>query len=175
MTSIALARCDVDDPCFNKCGSPLPERGTRTLLKSISPHGRLQIMKYRTFDWINLPGWRWAKIKQFALDGSSCSLHTEVSKAHGGSFGVVHSKISVCGNSRSRGCQRHPTGKRHPHTEDAKPSRRDNDAVVSALATSRWGARKKQTYHREEQKAFTPKPCLAALPAPRNTKADTRL
>ena len=51
---------------------------------------------------VNLPGWRWATIMQFALDGSSCSLHTEVSKAHGGSFGVVHSIISVCGILRSR-------------------------------------------------------------------------
>ena len=52
---------------------------------------------------INLPGWRWARIKQLALVGSSSSRHSEACKALGGSFGVVHSKISVCGSSRSRG------------------------------------------------------------------------
>jgi len=52
---------------------------------------------------LNLPGWRWARIKQLALVGSSSSRHSEACKALGGSFGVVHSKISVCGSSRSRG------------------------------------------------------------------------
>ena len=53
----------------------------------------------------NLPGWRWARIKQLALVGSSSSLHSEACKALGDSSGAVHSKISVCDISRSRGCQ----------------------------------------------------------------------
>ena len=52
---------------------------------------------------INLPGWRWARIKQLALVGSSSSSHSEDCKALEGSSGVVHSKISVCGSSRTRG------------------------------------------------------------------------
>ena len=42
---------------------------------------------------------------QPALVGSSGSWHFEVCKALEGSFGVVHSIISDCGISRSRGCQ----------------------------------------------------------------------
>ena len=53
----------------------------------------------------NLPGWRWARIKQLALVGLSSSWHSEVCNALGDSFGVAHSKISVCGYLRSRGCQ----------------------------------------------------------------------
>ena len=45
----------------------------------------------------NLPGWRWAGIKQLALVGSSSSLHSEACKALGGSDGVVHSRISGSG------------------------------------------------------------------------------
>ena len=44
---------------------------------------------------VNLPGWRWAGIKQLALVGSSSSLHSEACKALGGSDGVVHSTISL--------------------------------------------------------------------------------
>ena len=53
---------------------------------------------------INLPGWRWARIKQLALVGSSSSWHSEACKALGGSSGAVHSKISDCGSLRTRGC-----------------------------------------------------------------------
>ena len=53
----------------------------------------------------NLPGWRWARIKQLALVGLSSSWHSEVCNALGDSFGVAHSKISDCGNPRTRGCQ----------------------------------------------------------------------
>ena len=53
----------------------------------------------------NLPGWRWAGIKQLALVGSSSSLHSEACKALGGSDGVVHSRISGSGDLRSRSCQ----------------------------------------------------------------------
>ena len=56
--------------------------------------------------FLNLPGWRWARIKQLALVGSSSSLHSEVCKALGGSSGIVHSKISVSSTSRSRGANR---------------------------------------------------------------------
>ena len=58
-----------------------------------------------TQQMLNLPGWRWARIKQLALVGSSSSLHSEVCKALRGSSGVVYSKISGCGNTRTRGCQ----------------------------------------------------------------------
>ena len=52
----------------------------------------------------NLPGWRWAGIKQLALVGSSSSLHSEACKALGGSDGVIHSRISDSG-----GCVRADT------------------------------------------------------------------
>ena len=35
----------------------------------------------------NLPGWRWARIKQLALVGLSSSRHSEACNALGGSFG----------------------------------------------------------------------------------------
>ena len=73
-----------------------------------NPFGYLEILAARysgavaqsklclgTFHGLNLPGWRWARIKQLALVGSSSSLHSEVCKALRGSFGVVYSKISV--------------------------------------------------------------------------------
>ena len=53
----------------------------------------------------NLPGWRWARIKQLVLVGLSSSWHSEDCNALGGPFRVAHSIISVCGNMRSRGCQ----------------------------------------------------------------------
>ena len=43
---------------------------------------------------INLPGWRWAKIRKLAPVGSSSSLHTEACNALGASDGVIHSRIS---------------------------------------------------------------------------------
>ena len=57
---------------------------------------------------INLPGWRWARIKQLALVGLSSSRHSEACNALGGPFGVAHSIISVHGFSRPRGGQRAP-------------------------------------------------------------------
>ena len=48
-------------------------------------------------DWphiLNLPGWCWAEIQQFALVGSSSSLHSEACNALGASDGVIHSRIS---------------------------------------------------------------------------------
>ena len=56
----------------------------------------------------NLPGWRWARIKQLALVGSSSSRHSEVCNALGGPSGVAHSIISVHGYTRSRGTQPFP-------------------------------------------------------------------
>ena len=44
---------------------------------------------------INLPGWCWAEIQQFALVGSSSSLHSEACNALGASDGVIHSRISL--------------------------------------------------------------------------------
>ena len=55
--------------------------------------------------WGNLPGWRWARIKQLALVGLSSSRHSEVCNALGCPSGVAHSIISVHGISRPRGCQ----------------------------------------------------------------------
>ena len=55
----------------------------------------------------NLPGWRWARIKQLALVGLSSSRHSEVCNALGCTFGAAHSIISVHGNSRPRGCQQY--------------------------------------------------------------------
>ena len=43
---------------------------------------------------VNLPGWCWAEIQQFALVGSSSSLHSEARSALGASDGVIHSRIS---------------------------------------------------------------------------------
>jgi hypothetical protein len=43
---------------------------------------------------VNLPGWCWAEIQQFALVGSSSSLHSEACNALGASDGVIHSRIS---------------------------------------------------------------------------------
>ena len=47
---------------------------------------------------LNLPGWRWARIKQLVLVGLSSSRHSEVCNALGGPIRVAHSIISVCGN-----------------------------------------------------------------------------
>ena len=44
---------------------------------------------------VNLPGWCWAEIQQFALVGSSSSLHSEACNALGASDGVIHSSISL--------------------------------------------------------------------------------
>ena len=51
-------------------------------------------------EMINLPGWRWATIKQVALDRLSRSLHSDVCDSDGCSDAVVHSRISGCGNRR---------------------------------------------------------------------------
>ena len=43
----------------------------------------------------NLPGWCWAEIQQFALVGSSSSLHSEACNALGASDGIIHGRISL--------------------------------------------------------------------------------
>jgi len=56
---------------------------------------------------INLPGWCWAEIQQFALVGSSSSLHSEACNALGASDGVIHSRISqevVCLRATTNVC-----------------------------------------------------------------------
>jgi hypothetical protein len=50
----------------------------------------------------NLPGWRWATIKQVALDRLSRSLHSDVCDSDGCNDVVVHSKISGRGGRRER-------------------------------------------------------------------------
>ena len=51
---------------------------------------------------VNLPGWRWATIKQVALDRLSRSLHSDVCDSDGCCDAVVHSTISGSGNRRTR-------------------------------------------------------------------------
>ena len=51
---------------------------------------------------VNLPGWRWATIKQVALDRLSRSLHSDVCDSDGCCDAVVHSRISGSGNRRFR-------------------------------------------------------------------------
>ena len=51
---------------------------------------------------INLPGWRWATIKQVALDRLSRSLHSDVCDSDGCSTAVVHSTISGRESRRER-------------------------------------------------------------------------
>ena len=46
-----------------------------------------------TFGFANLPGWRWARIKQLALVGSSSSRHSEACKALGGPSGPSTAKF----------------------------------------------------------------------------------
>ena len=82
----------------------------------------MQLLRICSRGVLNLPGWRWARIKQLALVESSSSLHSEACKALAGSDGVVHSKISGSGNTRTRGSQRrrkftyHPVFPRLPST-----------------------------------------------------------
>ena len=82
----------------------------------------MYVRKYlqcRDCDLRNLPGWRWARIKQLALVGLSSSWHSEACNALGGPFGVAHSIISVHGFSRPRGGQRTPIADRFPAGVDA--------------------------------------------------------
>jgi len=51
---------------------------------------------------INLPGWRWATIKQVALDRLSRSLHSDVCDSDGCCDAVLHSTISGRGSRRER-------------------------------------------------------------------------
>ena len=51
---------------------------------------------------INLPGWRWATIKQVALDRLSRSLHSDVCDSDGFCDAVLHSTISGRGSRRER-------------------------------------------------------------------------
>ena len=56
----------------------------------------------RLFWSINLPGWRWATIKQVALDRLSRSLHSDVCDSDGCCDAVLHSTISGRGSRRER-------------------------------------------------------------------------
>jgi hypothetical protein len=51
---------------------------------------------------VNLPGWRWATIKQVALDRLSRSLHSDVCDSDGCCDAVLHSTISGRGSRRER-------------------------------------------------------------------------
>ena len=50
----------------------------------------------------NLPGWRWATIKQVALDRLSRSLHSDVCDSDGLRDAAIHSTISGSGGRRDR-------------------------------------------------------------------------
>ena len=56
---------------------------------------------------LNLPGWCWAEIQQFALVGSSSSLHSEACNALGASDGVIHSRTPFCCAALIRAHSRH--------------------------------------------------------------------
>ena len=51
---------------------------------------------------VNLPGWRWATIKQVALDRLSRSLHSDVCDSDGLRDAAIHSTISGSGGRRDR-------------------------------------------------------------------------
>ena len=70
----------------------------------------------------NLPGWRWARIKQLALVGLSSSWHSEACNALRDSTGVAYSEISVRGNQRTRGCQQLTTTSQRTRSRSAHRS-----------------------------------------------------
>ena len=57
---------------------------------------------FRGVPLVNLPGWRWATIKQVALDRLSRSLHSDVCDSDGCCDAVLHSTISGRGSRRER-------------------------------------------------------------------------
>ncbi len=70
---------------------------------------------------INLPGWRWATIKQVALDRLSRSLHSDVCDSDGCSTAVVHSTISGRESRRERAALNISTIDSVPQLEGISP------------------------------------------------------
>ena len=73
---------------------PLSSQPSRSFLRYHSNLARLQSS--------NLPGWRWATIKQVALDRLSRSLHSDVCDSDGCCDAVLHSTISGREGRRER-------------------------------------------------------------------------
>ena len=72
---------------MDRCESTATARSARSDRFSVQSQRRQSTL-------VNLPGWCWAEIQQFALVGSSSSLHSEACNALGASDGVIHSRIS---------------------------------------------------------------------------------
>ena len=77
----------LDSGKCGRCVWPQTELGTIVVTLRYRSHSE-------TGQVVNLPGWCWAEIQQFALVGSSSSLHSEACNALGASDGVIHSRIS---------------------------------------------------------------------------------
>ena len=91
--------CKCESGCVSASASArLTLIYNRTVVRD---HGRSVCRRYKCerMPSVNLPGWCWAEIQQFALVGSSSSLHSEACNALGASDGVIHSRIyqeAVC-------------------------------------------------------------------------------
>jgi hypothetical protein len=97
-----------------------------TLLRIVVTGGRCQLcqhlMSRSPKNLINLPGWCWAEIQQFALVGSSSSLHSEACNALGASDGVIHSRISqevVCLRATTNVCFSWGSSNRRPPVDSS--------------------------------------------------------
>ena len=101
-----------------------------------------QIRCFCTSSAINLPGWRWAGIKQLALVGSSSSLHSEACKALGGSDGVIHSRISGSGD-----CVRAGTNKASISLRVRKTSHNPRFWIISWTRSPAAGALPQDSAH----------------------------
>ena len=85
-------------------------------------------------EMINLPGWRWATIKQVALDRLSRSLHSDVCDSDGCNDVVVHSTISGRGGRRERATLNVSSSKCHSLiNENEKPFMLRNSLVIDSL------------------------------------------
>ena len=90
-----LAKCHAGATLKSACKSPPPPRSPVGEQLPAFPLIRLAARTSIGRQTINLPGWCWAEIQQFALVGSSSSLHSEACNALGASDGVIHSRISL--------------------------------------------------------------------------------
>ncbi len=93
-----LAACGDSDRLQNGRWATAPDckmalRRSRAMTRS-AWSDRLSVQSQRRQQiLVNLPGWCWAEIQQFALVGLSSSLHSEACNALGASDGVIHSRI----------------------------------------------------------------------------------
>ena len=97
---------------------------------------------------VNLPGWRWATIKQVALDRLSRSLHSDVCDSDGCCDAVLHSTISGRGSRRERAAlnisfkptQGHPSNQPHAvklRDLALRPSRSCGDGIATSIKLGR--------------------------------------